>query len=408
MNSRLLSRAPLRWAVRLLSFSALMVCLWLFSRKLSGDITSIAGCGSGEGCAQVLGGRWSEWFQIPVTLLAASVHAGVLVLTLAPVQRRMGLAGLRALATAAVVLGGAAAYFLTLLYGVEKLHCPWCLGLHLTGITVAALILRDAFRQPKPWLGAAFLTGVFLLAGLVAGQIWGPRPQTWLISGTVAPALSGQGETLPGARGREVSYLNGAMKFDTAMLPILGPPDARLVLVEFFDYTCASCRNLASDLKELKKKWPGTFAVIALPTPLSRVCNPHLKPNVPDHPEACELAKLALAVWRAKPEAFPEFHDYLLALPLPATPGRRAEALLKAGTLAGEGSVTSALADPWIAQQLSQHIADFARLTTQSIAMPKLLLPTGGVMHGLAPSTEEFIKIMEKQLQLTPASPAAR
>ena len=42
------------------------------------------------------------------------------------------------------MLGGAAIYFLTLLYGVEHQHCPWCLGLHLAGIMVARLILADA------------------------------------------------------------------------------------------------------------------------------------------------------------------------------------------------------------------------------------------------------------------------
>ena len=93
MISRPLSHPLFRWAVLLLSISALTVCLWLLSRKLSGEITSIAGCGGEGGCWQVMGGRWSEWFRIPVTLLAALVHAAVLSLTLPPVQRRLGGAG---------------------------------------------------------------------------------------------------------------------------------------------------------------------------------------------------------------------------------------------------------------------------------------------------------------------------
>jgi len=41
--------------------------------------------------------------------------------------------------------------------------------------------------------------------------------------------------------------------------------------------------------------------------------------------------------------------------------------------------------------------------------MPKLLLPTSGVMHGLAQDTAAFIRIMETQLKLTtPAAPAAK
>ena len=406
MNSRLLSHPLLRGAVRLLSFSALTVCLWLFGRKLSGDITSIAGCGGEGGCSQVLGGRWSEWFQVPVTLLAALVHATVLSLTLPPVQRWLGPAGDRCLPAAAVMLGGAAIYFLTLLYGVEHQHCPWCLGLHLTGITVAALILADAGRKLE-WagLGRPGLTGILALGVLAAGQIWGPKPKTYLLTGGTGPAAPAL--VVTGAGGREVSFLDGRLKYDTATLPLIGSPAAKYVMVEFFDYTCSSCRDLAGDLKELKKKWPETFAVIVLPAPLNRACNPSLKPAVRDHPGACELARLALALWKAKPEAFPEFHDFLLALPLPMTIERLAEARYKAVTLTSEEAIAAALEDPWVGQRLKDNVAAFAQLTAQSIAMPKLLLPQSGVMHGTAHDTAEFVRVMETQFKLAGPAPGA-
>ncbi len=404
MNSRLLSHPLLSGAVRLLSFSALTVCLWLFGRKLSGDITSIAGCGGEGGCSQVLGGRWSEWFQVPVTLLAGLVHAAVLSLTLPPVQRRLGLAGDRCLVAAAVMLGGAAIYFLTLLYGVEHQHCPWCLGLHLAGIMVAGLILTDAVRK-LGWagLGTPVLTGFLALVALAAGQIWGPKPSTYLLTGRAGP--SAPALVVAAAGGREVSFLDGQLKYDTASLPLLGSPAAKVVLVEFFDYTCGSCRELAGDLKELKKKWPETFAVIVLPAPLNRACNPALKPAVRDHPGACELARLALALWKVKPEVFPEFHDFLLALPLPMTIERLAEARYKAVTLTSEEAIGGALEDPWVGQRLKENVAAFAQLTAQSIAMPKLLLPPSGVMHGTARDTAEFVRVMETQFKLTVPAP---
>lgn len=400
MNSRLLSHPLLCGAVRLLSFSALTVCLWLFGRKLSGDITSIAGCGGEGGCSQVLGGRWSEWFQVPVTLLAGLVHAAVLGLTLPPVQRRLGPVGDRDLIMAAVLLGGAAIYFLTLLYGVEHQHCPWCLGLHLAGITVAGLILVDAVRK-LGWagLGTPVLTGFLALVALAAGQIWGPKPQTYILTGRPGPSVPAP--VVAPAGGREVSFLDGQLKYDTASLPLIGSPAAKVVLVEFFDYTCGSCRELAGDLKELKRKWPETFAVIVLPAPLNRACNPSLKPTVRDHPGACELARLALALWKVKPEVFPEFHDFLLALPLPMTIERLAEARYKAVTLTSEEAIAGALEDPWVGQRLKENVAAFAQLTAQSIAMPKLLLPSSGVMHGTASDSAEFVRVMETQFQLT-------
>ncbi len=382
------------------------VCLWLLGRKWSGDISSIAGCGGEGGCSEVMGGRWSEWFHLPVTLLAAIVYATVLILTLPPVQRLLGKVGDRWLAAAGVVLGGSAVYFLTLLYGVEHRHCPWCLGLHLTGLLVAALILGDAIRtQGKSGLGVAVLSGFVPLLALGAGQIWGPKPQTYLISGGTSPVSLVPVAAAPSVRG--VSFLDGSLKYDANSLPILGSPDAKIVLAEFFDYTCPSCRNLAGDLKELKRKWADTFAVLVLPVPLHRNCNPSLKPEVPDHPGACELARLALAVWKVKPESFPEFHDYLFAVPLPVTIERLSDARNKAISLSSEAAIVNALEDPWVNRQLSENLKAFAQLTKQTLAMPKLLLPPSVVMHGAAPNPGEFLRAIEKQFELTSQGRAA-
>jgi len=402
MNARLLSKPWTCWSVRILGSTALVVCLWLLSRKWTGEITSLAGCGREGGCFQVMGGRWSEWFHLPVTLLAALLYAGLLVLTLGPLRRWGGRDV--ALTLTGVVLAGAALYFLTVLYAVERRHCPWCLGLHLTGLTVAGLLLVDALGtlgRAALWRPTLIGAGALLLLGI--GQVWGPQPQTWLLTGgsAVVPEMAATAPAVP----QEVRFLDGQLVYHTDRVPMSGQPGARIILLEFFDYTCASCRTLAGDLKALQKKWPGTFGIIALPSPLNRACNPDLKPQVPDHEGACELAKLSLAVWKAKPTAFAEYHDYLIALPLPATQERLAEARRKAAALAGGAAVVAALNDSSLAQQLSENITAYRRLTTQSIVMPKLLLPTSGVMHGLAQDTATFIRMMENQLKLT--APAA-
>ena len=174
------------WAVRLLSFAAMVVCLLLFSMKLTGRISSLAGCGGEGGCRQVMGGEWSEWFQVPVTLLAAGIYLGVLCLTLTPVQRALGRTGDQLLAAAGVILAGAAVYFLCLLIFKEKQNCPWCLGLHITGLTVSALILTAAVKAQRAGergvLEAAMLTGFMAIGLLAAGQVWGPKPETHVIT----------------------------------------------------------------------------------------------------------------------------------------------------------------------------------------------------------------------------------
>lgn len=410
MTFRTPAGPPFSKVVPILSFIALTLCLWLFSRKLSGEISSIAGCGGEGGCSSVLGGRWSEWFHLPVTLLAAGVHFTVFLCSLPPVRRAGGIRMTRWLAAAAVILAGSAGYFLAILYLVERQHCPWCLTIHLTGLAEAGLILTGAWRQHRgsgeSWAGRAVLTGTLALGILAAGQKWGPRPKTFLITGE-APASGGG--ILPSMAGgsRVLRFFDGTMAFDAAALPVIGSPAAPAVLVEFFDYTCASCRDLAGDLKALKEKWPGTFAVVVLPAPLNRACNPALAPSVTDHPGACELARLALALWRAKPEAFPAFHDFLFSLPLPAVPERLAEARKQADQLAGEAAMESALASPWVAARLQANFEAFARLTAQSIKMPKLLLHDSVMMHGTAPRTGEFLRVMEEQFGLSGKSPPA-
>lgn len=385
------------WVIRLLSVAALSVCFWLYQRKLSGDISSIVGCGGEGDCAQVMGGVWSEWFHLPVTLLAGLVYAAIFCLTLPRTQQILGRAGDQLLAAGGVILAAAAAYFLSILYLVEKAHCPWCLGLHITGMTVAGLILTCCRGQGV--MGAAGLTGFAAMVILATGQIWGPKPQTFLITAdsTDAPAAP---EVTTGPR--VISFFDGSLnlKYDASALPLLGSPSAKVVLVEFFDYTCGSCRELAGDLRELKKKWPDTFAVIALPAPLNRACNSWLKENVRDHPGACELAKLSLALWKAKPGAFSEFHDYLLSLPLPITPEKIAAAKKRAENLAGATELAAAIDDPWVTSQLTENLTTFAKLTTQSIVMPKLLLHSSVMMHGTARDTAEFLQTMEQQFAL--------
>ncbi len=411
MSNSLQAKPVFLWAVRILSFAAMVVCLVLFSFKLTGRISSLAGCGGEGGCGQVMGGEWSEWFQVPVTVLAAGIYAGILLLTLPSVQRVLGKTGDQLLAAAGVILAGAAVYFLCLLYFKEKQNCPWCLSLHVTGLVVSGLILTMSVKVQREGergvLEAAMLTGFMAIGLLAAGQVWGPKPETHLITdggfagnAGVPATVVGGSEAAKVISPRILEFFGGELKFDAAVLPVLGEPDARVVLVEFFDYTCGSCRDLAVDLKALKKKLPGAISVVVLPAPLNRGCNPWLKDSVKDHPGACELAKIALACWKAKPAAFAELHDFLLTLPLPANETQVAVARRKADDLAGAREMAVAMEDAWVGQRLQENLGTFAKLTTQNIKMPKLLLHTSMMMHGPAKDEQTFISVIEQQFDL--------
>jgi hypothetical protein len=66
----------------------------------------------------------------------------------------------------------------------------------------------------------------------------------------------------------------------------------------------------------------------------------------------------------------------------------------------GAEALRKAEADPWIAERLKENFDLYAKLTTQNIRMPKLLLHTDVMMHGTAADTGSFVQEMERQFDL--------
>lgn len=70
-------KAPL--ILRLLSLTGLLICGYLAGLKLAGKTSSLAGCGQGSGCGNVLGSEWPQLFGIPVSLLAFVIYLALLI-----------------------------------------------------------------------------------------------------------------------------------------------------------------------------------------------------------------------------------------------------------------------------------------------------------------------------------------
>lgn len=192
--------------------------------------------------------------------------------------------------------------------------------------------------------------------------------------------------------------MDGTMYFRSDELPILGSKDAPHIMVEYFDYTCASCRDMSKDLAAARAQLGGQVAVIVLPCPLNRQCNPALPAQVTDHAGACGLVRLSLAVWRRAPEKFEAYHHFLMSLPLPANePAARARAAQDCG---GEAALDQSLADPWIEGRINQTVQEYAALCVQQIKMPKLLLHGNVMMHGTARSAAVLTATLRQQFGL--------
>ncbi len=141
------------------------------------------------------------------------------------------------------------------------------------------------------------------------------------------------------AERRVVSIIGGTVKLDVSKWPISGSQEAKYVFVEMFDYACPHCRKTHATIKGAAAKLGGNLAVITLPVPLNNACNNSILVTDPKFIESCEIAKLAVAVWRTDPSRFSEFHNWMFEGEVPrtfATAKAHAETLVDAKKLAAE------------------------------------------------------------------------
>jgi protein-disulfide isomerase len=186
-----------------------------------------------------------------------------------------------------------------------------------------------------------------------------------------------------------VSSRAGGSLAEISEHPFLGLPGAQGLLVEYFDYQCASCRAMAGYLDALVARHGG-IKVQLMPVPLEGSCNPRLGTNK-SHAGSCEITRIALAVWRRSPDSFAVFHKKLFADPSVETARALALGIMTQAQLA------EALDDPWITQSIESNIAAWRKLSKTSEKLPKLVINGRRVLHGLPASEAEFMHAMRAE-----------
>ncbi len=385
---------PMLWLIRTFALASLAGSLWLTFQKWLAPRAGIAGCHGSEACATLLDSRWSQWFFVPVTLLAATIWLAVLLLTLPSAGKVLGRTADQLLGACAVLLLTGAVWFGVLMGFVVKAWCPWCAALHAAALIVGGALLYSTWKTSRSGerglFAAAGQAGIAGASLLILGQVFGKPPDTHLLTNapdaTDAPVI-----LVPSAPSASAA---SALQKESLVrahenIPRLGLPDATHVLTGFSDYTCTACRAQHSDLKALLKSAPETYSLLILPVPLDKSCNPFLTGNAPEQPQACFLAKLALALWQAAPLHFPEFHDFLMVAPLPISGD---VALAEARRLA-PGSALEPEA-PSIATRLAENIRLWHQISPETSKLPKLILREDLILHGSASSRERFFEII--------------
>ena len=376
-----------------------------------------AGCGPDSACEQVLGSKWSKWLGVvPVSATAVVLYALTIAGTVflgpetLPLERRRGWI---MLTLAAVMIAGAAAWFVFLQAIVIKNWCAWCMSGHGLGVTLAALIVcrapfgrgRAQADSPAP-VGAITppMTGIVVVAGLVAvglvpvGQVLvESKPATstaWLDEIATQPSVATARPAVPNRKGI-VWAMNGQLRFDLAkpMMPLVGKADAEFVVIEVFDYCCGHCRITQPRIATARKRYGEQLAFVVMPMPLNSDCNRTVRKTQPGFEQACDLARLSLAVWSADRKSFAAMHEWLFeGEKAPSAKDARARAI----ELVGLVDLQVALADPLINEQIRKNIDLHERTSgkdNKTRFLPKFILRRG-VFTGV-PKEQLFFDALE-------------
>ena len=403
---------PLRilWMARIALLVALGGAGYLTSIALRGG--PVAGCGAGSGCDRVLSSHWAYWMGLPVGLPALVIYLSLFVATFtvsrqgpAKVVRQISL---HLICSLSLLVLAAALWF----FSIQRLEihawCKYCLATHFSAAWAACLLLGAALRRGSKGQSAGFLVvswrrdrldviaAAIGLAILVTGQMAVPKR---IYAVTHFPGQSGGMLT-------QVLLHDGRFRLDPKELPILGSATMTNFIVSFFDYTCSHCRALHPLLKAAAEKYQDRFTVIELPVPLDAECNPLILITAPANQDACEYARLGLAVCHAKREAYGEFEDWLFATPaIPPLDEVRSHAAI----LVGQEALDRALSSVWVQRQLETDIALYqanARAVGDGL-LPQLVM--GNVItHGAIETQSELNQLIEKNMLTTPAKASSQ
>lgn len=410
-------------------------------------VNEVCGDGQTSGCETVAQSRWSRVGGLPLAAVGLAFYLSLLVLlthaSVAPPGTREGLVFLAFVALALalaidVLLLGLQAFFI-------KAFCKLCLATYALNALALALLwpARRAAGALAPgikssegrtavvsWVLAslAFASAVWALDHNLARReqaraanllgtppsVVAPPPPT--VAATVPPAppstasaasppLAGDlkfyqdlskrlQETLDDPQKLSEYFAAKAAKefekapvhkIDLKDVPSKGPASAPVQVVEFSDFLCPFCRNLAGALTQFIPQSGNRVVVYFKNYPLDKECNTSLKQTV--HPGACWLA--LGAVCANNQGKFLPYHDRVFGSeihdPKPADVARLAgEAGLNAS------AIESCLGDPHTREQLIAQIEEAQRLGVQAT-------PTLFVNGKKLPRIEDFLATVDKE-----------
>jgi protein-disulfide isomerase/uncharacterized membrane protein len=416
-------------------------------------------CGEGQasGCDEVARSRWSRVAGFPVAAWGLAFYLSTALLLLLALVGPSGLAWPLSLVAACALVSALLVDLVLLAVQAFSIRafCGLCVLTYvLGGIALAALWpARRASSAAGPALGApegrlalaGWLTGALAILAFVfaanmtlvhraafrQSRLLGapapalPAPST---PGAAAPAVATESAASPAPSGapQDAAYWRAQAEklqstiddpakleayfaaralheydtarvepIDLANLPAKGPASAPVTVVEYSDFMCPFCRNLAAALAQFVPQAGGRLAVYFKNFPLDNSCNPKLPRAV--HAGSCTLALGAICAQNQG--KFEAYHDRVfgseLKSPQPADVVRLAgEAGLNAAAMEG------CLDDPQTKATLAAQIAEGNRLGVSST-------PTVYINGKKLPRINDFVAVVDREAQKKGQPPIA-
>ena len=248
-------------------------------------------------CEAALSSKFSMLFEIPVAWLGFLFYLwAALILTFALFRKDQEEA---TASTSAVLIGAMAAVLLSVFKAVQlvilKVLCPVCVGMYLVNLAMVLLIM--------PALGLSYREfGIFLreysksLLGLSSKLTFDPKPFVYCITAAWIFGLGYFGireyeKDVLGLHAQEKAFnMDEALKKHFAQKPVEVPVDsaaavkgdanAAITMVEFADFECPACKELADYMHTILPEYPGKVRLYFMNYPLDSSINRHIKHKI--------------------------------------------------------------------------------------------------------------------------------
>jgi uncharacterized membrane protein len=347
----------------------------------------MAGCGPGSSCDRVMGSSWAYWFSIPVSAPALLAYltllCGIEIVRGRQTSPDLTARGWKIILFAGTAVLASAIWFTSIQICVLNSLCKFCTSAHLLGSLGVLLLLSQIprVRSANPTLKTTFSfrrLSLPIAAGLVAFGV-----------------LAGVQKSAP-HRTNILAIYNGSFKFNLRQVPLIGSPDSTHYIISFFDYTCPECQSMHHDLLAARERLTNSFSIVSLPMPLDPRCNPVVKVAMPKHVQACDYARIGLALRLAGPEPFRKYDEWYFSQP--HTPPLD-EARAQAASLIGADKLDKNMIDPWVDQMIQTSVSIYSR--NRQIAntgrIPQLII--GNKLNvGRVRNVDELVALIQQNL----------